>query len=544
MTADLQQMDLSQPFIDRLSKRQRIARLLILSLFAVALSGGLIITQINVKRGLIVYCDELKDREVNSSMVIRVEGRSLPFRQSITLESAQVRLKNAQNQLVLEQKLKPALESMWQTVINLPSAPGQYQLLISATGFEHPSANHGQVPKAPVNLNAKSLINVLPARLSSPILPPLAQTPTTARERLGEGTLSFYPMDQRLSSELPSDIAVIAQDEMGEPWTGSAKLKLLEGLIAQPVQPTIKFSQQGFAQLSIIPRSMSLRMSVEALINTESDRENLSSSDERFSPRAHQFNIYPKSRSVSSNGRLRFSVDSTYRSPQLYVDLWWGQQWLATQALKMRELHPQTQMGGLISRGEGVIDIPQLNAKTPQLLWLQSYQLPYQIDEVRGGAYLLWTPPNYELDKKVNWLQKLAKNLAIEPSGYWESLGKQIALSPPLLRTLLGRLARPPAYPSVLINSGVSAELTAKKQRSRYMKLYLEFMAALCLVTMIWLLTLVLLTYRKQIALPEWSDAGSVQQARRMALYWIAPMMLILIVFFGAMILLVYKISW
>ena len=50
-----------------------------------------------------------------------------------------------------------------------------------------------------------------------------------------------------------------------------------------------------------------------------------------------------------------------------------------------------------------------------------------------------------------------------------------------LLRTLLGRLARPPAYPSVLINSGVSAELTAKKQRAHYMKLYLEFMAALLL---------------------------------------------------------------
>ena len=61
---------------------------------------------------------------------------------------------------------------------------------------------------------------------------------------------------------------------------------------------------------------------------------------------------------------------------------------------------------------------------------------------------------------------------------------------------------------------------------------------------MIWLFTLVLLTYRKQIASPEWSDAGSIQQARRIAISWIAPMMLILIVFFGAMILLVYKISW
>ena len=52
MTISPEHMDLSQPFVDRLSKRQRLARLLILSLFAIALSGGLVITQINVKRGL------------------------------------------------------------------------------------------------------------------------------------------------------------------------------------------------------------------------------------------------------------------------------------------------------------------------------------------------------------------------------------------------------------------------------------------------------------------------------------------------------------
>ena len=543
MTINPEHMDLSQPFIDRLSKRQRLARLLILSLFAIALSGGLVITQINVKRGLIVYSDELKERVSNSNMVIRIEGRSLPFRQAITLQTAEVRLKDAQGKIILQQKLQPALESMWQTVIKLPANPGQYQLLIRAEGFEHPSANHGKIPKAPVTLNAKTSINVKGPNTSSPIFPPLAQTPSTARERLGEGTLSFYPMDQRLSSELPSDIAIIAQDYMGKPWSGPAEVTHLEGLIAQPLQSLFKFNQYGFAQLSLVPRSMSLRLRVKALIAEEGE-EDQSSSDERFSPRAHQFNIYPKSRHVSSDGLLRFSVDSTYNSSPLYLDLWWGPQWLSSQTIKMRELNPKDKIGSLKSTGEGMITIPKLNAKTPQLLWLQSYQLPYQIDEVRGGAYLLWTPSSYTQNKKVEWLQKLAKDLEIEPSGYWENIGQQIILNTPLLRTLLGRLARPPAYPSVLINSGVSAELTAKKQRAHYMKLYLEFMAALCLVTMIWLFTLVLLTYRKQIASPEWSDAGSIQQARRIAFSWIAPMMFILIVFFGAMILLVYKISW
>ena len=91
--------------------------------------------------------------------------------------------------------------------------------------------------------------------------------------------------------------------------------------------------------------------------------EEPSSSDERFSPRAHQFNIYPKSRHVSSDGLLRLSVDSTYNSSQLYLDLWWGQQWLSTQTIKMRELNPNDKIGGLKSTGDGVITIPTLNAK-------------------------------------------------------------------------------------------------------------------------------------------------------------------------------------
>ena len=155
---------------------------------------------------------------------------------------------------------------MWQTVVKLPADPGQYQVLIRAEGFEHPSANHGKMPKAPVILNAKTSINVKGPNTSSPILPPLAQTPSTARERLGEGTLSFYPMDQRLSSELPSDIAIIAQDEMGKPWSGSAEVIHLEGLIAQPIQSSLQFNQYGFTQLSLVPRSMSLRLRVKAKI--------------------------------------------------------------------------------------------------------------------------------------------------------------------------------------------------------------------------------------------------------------------------------------
>ncbi len=544
MTSSPQSMDLSQPFIERLSRRQRLARMIILSLFAVTLTGGLVITQINVKRGLIVYSDELKEREIGSTMVIRLEGRSLPFRQPISIESAELRLKDQQGIEVLTQALKPALDSMWQTHVQLPNKEGEYQLIISVEGYEHPSANHGKIPKAPVILNAKTSIHLVKPYVSSPLLPPLAQTPTTARERLGEGTLSFYPMDQRLSSELPSDIAVIAQDHLGKPWSGSATIKLLEGLIAQPMEKTIRFDQQGLAQISVIPRSMSLRLRVEAQIDPDSDEEELSSSDERFNPRAHQFNLYPQSQQVSSQGTLRFNVDSTYRSSKLYVDLWWGPKWLSTQVVNMHDLDRSQQVGGLLSRGQGRIKIPELNAKSPQLLWLQTYQTPYQIDEVRGGAYLLWTPPNYALDKKLEWLLKLSKDLSIEPSAYWAHLGESLVKRVPLLRTLLGRLARPPANPSVLINSELSAELTAKKQRSRYMKLYLEFMAALCAVTMIWLIVLVLLTYRKQIAKPEWSDAGSVQQARRIAISWLAPMMIILIVFFGAMILLVFKISW
>ena len=125
MTSSPQSMDLSQPFIERLSRRQRLARMIILSLFAVTLTGGLVITQINVKRGLIVYSDELKEREIGSTMVIRLEGRSLPFRQPISIESAELRLKDQQGIEVLTQALKPALDSMWQTHLQLPKKEGE-----------------------------------------------------------------------------------------------------------------------------------------------------------------------------------------------------------------------------------------------------------------------------------------------------------------------------------------------------------------------------------------------------------------------------------
>jgi hypothetical protein len=536
-------IDLSTPFIERLSKRQRFARLLILSLFAVTLTGGLVITQINVKRGLIVYSSEETQRIAGSSMVLRVEGRSLPFRQSIRLSDVKVQVQGQGQEAYQTTRLKPALDEMWQGVITLPIQPGRYQLFINAEGFEHPSVNHGKSSNVPITLNASLELKVVEKPVRSFLWPPLAQTPTTARERLGEGTLSFYPMDQRLTSELPSDIVIVAQDHEGDPWQGEVKLTHLSGLLAQPIKRQIKLNSLGIGLFSVTPRSMGLRLRAEAFL-ADDQRDTLTSSDERFSPRVHQFNILPAHRLVKSGGLILFDVQSTYASSKLYVDLWRGNEWLSTQTVDMLGLSREEQVGGLTSMGRGGLNMPQLYAKSPQLLWLQTYQLPYQIDEVRGGAYLLWVPKEMDNSEVTKWLLDQVKSSEMEPSGYWHNLKPKHLLKSQVLRLFLGRLMRNPASPSVLINSGVSAQITAEIQQASYLKLYLKFMAALCLVTTLWLVSLVWFTYKRHISSPEWSDGYSVKQARRIAITWLAPMVAILMVFFGAMILLVFKISW
>jgi hypothetical protein len=536
-------IDLSTPFIERLSKRQRFARLLILSLFAVTLTGGLVITQINVKRGLIVYSSEEDQRIAGSTMVVRVEGRSLPFRQSIRLSDVKVQVQGLGQEVYQTTKLKPALDEMWQGVITLPLKPGRYQLFINAEGFEHPSVNRGKSSNIPVILNASLELKVVEKTVRSFLWPPLAQTPITARERLGEGTLSFYPMDQRLTSELPSDIVIIAQNHEGAPWEGEVNFTHLSGLLAKPIKSQIKLNHLGIGLFSVTPRSMGLRLRAEAFLGDD-ERDILTSSDERFSPRAHQFNILPAHRMVKSGGQILYDVQSTYANSKLYVDLWRGHEWLSTQTVTMRGLSREEQVGGLRSMGRGSLNIPQLYAKSPQLLWLQTYQLPYQIDEVRGGAYLLWIPKDMLKSEVTNWLLDHIKNSEMEPSGYWHNLKPKHLLKSQVLRLFLGRLMRNSASPSVLINSGVSAQITAENQRASYLKLYLKFMAALCLVTTLWLVSLVWFTYKRHISSPEWSDGYSVKQARRIAITWLAPMVAILMIFFGAMILLVFKISW
>ncbi len=539
-------IDLSAPFVEQLDRKHRIARFFVLTLFAIALTGGLVITQISVKRGLIVYSSPTDHWVPGRQIVIRAEGRSLPFRQSIQLQDARVLIKHKDGLKPLKsQELRPALEQMWQGVITLPQTPGKYQMVIEAEGFEQPSATKGERSILPVKLNAHLEFELNNGARSSPIWPPLAQTPTTARERRGEGTLSFYPADQRLTSELPSTLYVIGQSESGQPLSETVKFTLLEGLLSEPLPQEITLNRQGIASLIITPKSMGLRISAESHLGSEVDSS--TSSDERFNPRAHQFNLIPQARVVKSSGEISIEVQSTYPTDRLYIDLWWGGHWLSTDTVHMVDTSRKRSTGGLKSTGLiqlSIPDLPLLKTETPQLIWLQSYLLPYQIDEVRGGAYLLWSPPTWNAERLARWLLERIELSEMEPSQYWRHLPLDQLLTGDLLRLALGRIARPPANPEVIINSGESAQITAQRHRSGYMQLYLEFMAGLCLMTMVWLVTLVSITYKRQISSPEWSDPASVRQARKVAIAWIAPMLLLLLVFFGAMVLLVFKVSW
>ena len=209
------------------------------------------ITQINVKRGLIVYSSDPAQWIAGQRIPLRVEARSLPFRQTIRLEKVTVKVtpSDARKRPVRDIKysLSAAIDQMWQGEFKLPEAPGKYRLLIEAKGYEHASVTKGKTSDLPVDLNAHLDITLRGDEATPLLWPPLAQTPTTASARQGPGTISFYPADQRLTSELPSKLFVVAQDESDAPWQGELSIAQMEGLIAGTIPTRIKTSREGIA---------------------------------------------------------------------------------------------------------------------------------------------------------------------------------------------------------------------------------------------------------------------------------------------------------
>lgn len=506
---------------------------------------------ITVKRGLVVFSDDPALWKSGEEIALRVSAHSLPVRLPITLIEAEATILTLSGQILHESTLSQGLEGMWQGSIRLPDAVGQYRLQVSAKGREHAGVTGGE-QQAPVNLSADRIIQLNKTRVDT-LWPEPAITPETAVGRQGAGDIAFYPADQEATTELVSKLFIITQNEDGTPWSGTLNLALTEGILGQKITQSIEVSSQGLGKIDVIPRSLQFTLQASGVLSREavdseySEASKKTVTTERMIPKPHQFVLTASKQLVRVGDRVKVIVKSSRTTKRLHVDLWTLDRWLSAQLIHMNTNLEDSTKSGARAQGDGIITIPRLSALSsnqPLLLWVQSYLVPYQIDDVRGGQYLLALPNEMSELSGVHWLKKHLIDAKIEPRAYWSNLSDQDLLNPDILRFALGRLERPSTSPKLLINSGESARVTAEAQQQYYFQQFFKAMATLCIVTMTWLLVIGRRQYTQRLNSSDWMGPEEQARLKWSIVGWILPSLLMLGVFFAAMMFLVTKLSW
>ena len=530
--------------------KQRLVVGGILLLFGVTLAGGLAISFITVKRGLVIYSDDPQLWQPGHQVTFRIIGYSLPIRLPIELKEASAKVYSATGELLGHEPLKPGLNHMWQGTLTLPEHPGDYELTVQARGWEHPGVSGDEVHRELISLNARSSFRLSDQSSQVSIWPGLSETPKTVAGREGLGTLSFYPAEQRLTTELPSDMFIVAQAPDGRPWQGEVLIQREAGLVGKELPEALFTDRRGLARLPVSPRSLQMSVKVSAEIpdlETPDLPLETTITHERLVPRPHQFNLTASHQLVRAGGLITLLTQSTRVADQLYVDLWSEGRWLLTKLIPLSPVVDKGRRDRLKATGQQKMTVPDLslNAQSePRLLWLQSYLVPYQIDEVRGGQYLLYLPKDYSKVEAAQWFRKQLIEAHVEPEGYWSQLSDDDLLSADVLRLALGRLKRPSTNPQLIVDSADSAIAMAERQRGHYFSYFFKMMATLCLTTIGWLLVISWRQYRRTLLAFDWLESQDQSRLRQSILGNLVPMLFVLILFFGAMMLLVTKVSW
>ena len=525
-----------------LKHKFRLTHWLILGLFTLALGGGLMISSVKAKHGMIVYSDGLDEWLVGQEVSLRISSFDLFLRNSIEIKNAELTLTDHHGKELARLKFSRALQDLWQLTLKAPDEPGDYTLMIMADG-QGPKVTQASASSQSIKLRAERTIKIRTGDTTSVHIKELASTPVTARARRGPGALWFFAADQSLTMELTSSAFIVAQDSAHKPWRGEVDLKLVEGISAQDVPASVKTDRNGVAEFEMTTQSRRVSLTATATISSDLKPVDDTSSEEYFYPQPYQFNLISQRQLVRSGDKLSATILSSQESPKLYFDLWWGARWMSTETLAMRRVNTRKSLGGLHYRGRHqwtVPDLPRVAQQQPQLLWIQAYEHPYQIDEIRGGSYLLWAPAKYEDSKIATWLRAQLVQREVEPRHYWDQVSDESLLSPRILRLALGRISRPKANAKALIDTAKSAEQTASLQRATYVSLYLRGMFSIAVVTISWLGLLILRQYRSQVSKAEWSDPESVAALRKTSFKWLAYVVIFSSTFFGLMTLLPY----
>ena len=552
------------PVLSYFARYQRLLSLLSLALLTLTFGGGLMISHISAKHGLLVFGSDPALWAAGGRAALRVEARALSLGERAAILSARVFFERPQtspstpplDSTPLEQRLGVSL----QAGVDLPREPGAWRMVIEAEAISarglKAQALKGGLPASINALDEAQLmtlgerVSLRAERLVTLSARPLynlkqlnpARTPDPLAPRLGQegGELASFGADQRLSFLLPSELIIMGVRDKHTPLKG-----LVEVSLNQAPPQLLKLDEHGLASLTTTPQTPTVDLTARLTTTTPPDEGSVGEPvtlevKERVWPEAHQFSLRPATQRVGPTRAPLLSLKSTTHVKALFVDLWWGERWVDTRVV------PLDQSG----EAQLHLSLPQVYAwgderggareASPTLLWAQTYHSPYQPGETRGGSYLLYAPHEMSDERVGAWLMDQLKHVKLTKLR-WPHLSPKQWLNPLPLRLALGRVARPLTDPQLIINSVASAEATAGAMKARYQVNFLVVMASLCALLMLGLGGLM---WGHERRLAPLRAELNINKRRWEALGWLLSVSVILACFFGGMVYLIYVIRW
>jgi len=329
-------------------------------------------------------------------------------------------------------------------------------------------------------------------------------------------------MGPLLAGSLTDALLLRSYDREGQPQAVEVQISAREGRSALPIPSLIQTGDQGLARLPV--RAIHPRF----WFDLETSGASSSRSNRRFKQKGVQFVLDSAHLQVAPDDELPFRVHSLHQRGPLFVDLWYGERWLASSTVELN--------AGL---AQGKLKIPELK-DDPALLWIQAYKSAFLPGQARGGRHLLFSSNPQE---GLRWLRS---QLMLQENAP-EHLEKiPLSQEPLLLEYLLGRPGRPERDPPLLADSGVSARQSIKALKELWQG---RFALSMFLVALLLLLGLGILIYQHNRDVNEaWSLAGGdvdgEQGSRKRALLDASYLLIILGLFLFAMIQLMLSIHW
>ena len=414
------------------SKRSFILFMLLLVWFAVLITWALTVSQVELETSLQVRGSQ--QWIVKQPGVLRIVGLDLKIQRPTAIEDVKVRW--ARLDVVRPwQKLKETPNLVWQGQITAPKQPGDWQI---ETSFK--LQGKVRIVSVRVKVDDSRGDSVLPAfRSATPVLldetePSKSIGVTAMRGDLKRG------FDNQVYLTVPAGIspAVNYKDLYGK----------VQRLAPKPLGTPGQFS------LKVRPELPSIKLEI-----SDGEQDWVWHEDARAA-------FFDVQKVETASDSVRVTVKSRDGDRNYFVDLWCGEQWLATTLVPGDRAVSEVYLKGIHWR------------ETDPPLWVQAYRNPFTPGELRGGQYLLH---NKNLDHIQNqWLGMKANQV-------WRS-------TPPSIGTIAfiaGQLTPPPAIPALLIDSAQAAVPEMVESR----RFWLRIAGTLLGLSTLAMLTLLLASY-------------------------------------------------